>query len=88
VKNWLRAAPRFTMHFAPSEEAWLAHVEHWFAYQAAREAFHGDKSSAAALSQGISTWMQATQAGQAAPVEAEEDDEATPRAYVWIKPGR
>jgi hypothetical protein len=83
VVNWLRANPRVTMHFAPSEAAWLAHVERWFAYQAAREAFHGDKSSAAALSQGITAWMPANEKVAAAE-EAEEAAVAT--AHVWIKP--
>lgn len=69
-----------TMHFAPSEEAWLAYVERWFAYQAAREAFHGDKSSAAALSQGITGWQRENE-------EADEQAE-TGRAHVWVKPGR
>ncbi len=98
VMNWLRAHPRFTMHFAPSEEAWLAHVQRWFAYQAAREAFHGDKSSAAALSQGITGWLQdaastaeAEAAETAEAVETAEDEgaeEQSAGSFVWIKPGR
>ncbi|WP_441245841.1 transposase [Kitasatospora sp. McL0602] len=82
VKNWLTAHPRFTMHFAPDEAAWLAHVEHWFAYQAAREGFHGDKSSAVALTAGIKTW----EATSGVPEEAE--DGTLSSAHVWIKPGR
>ncbi|GAA1228331.1 hypothetical protein GCM10009665_18490 [Kitasatospora nipponensis] len=97
VVNWLRAHPRVTMHFAPSEEAWLACVERWFAYQAAREAFHGDRSSAAALAQGIAGWQRENEAAApAAAADAEtadaaaQDDDAqaeTGRAHVWIKPG-
>ncbi|MEV7781824.1 transposase [Kitasatospora sp. NPDC088351] len=80
VINWLRAHPRFVMHFAPNESAWLAHVERWFAYQAAREGFHGDKSSAAALSAGITEW-------QGSVVEESEEDEGTARGvHVWVKP--
>ncbi|WP_280666544.1 MULTISPECIES: transposase [unclassified Kitasatospora] len=89
VMNWLRAHPRVTMHFAPTEEAWLAHVERWFAYQAAREAFHGDKSSAAALSKGIADWQRDNQAAQVEQTEQPESEQAeTGRAHVWIKPGR
>ncbi|GAA2157582.1 hypothetical protein GCM10009760_59880 [Kitasatospora kazusensis] len=85
VKNWLNAHPRFTMHFAPTEEAWLAHVERWFAYQAAREGFHGDKSSAGALTTGITGW----QAAAEVVAEPGEDEEtAGSSAHVWIKPGR
>lgn len=96
VVNWLRAHPRVTMHFAPSEAAWLAHVERWFAYQAAREAFHGDKSSAVALSQGIAAWLLAIERSENSEVsenaadvdpdglEAEESGSGT--AHVWIKP--
>ncbi|MDH6135311.1 hypothetical protein P3T37_004721 [Kitasatospora sp. MAA4] len=87
VMNWLRAHPRVTMHFAPSEDAWLAYVERWFAYQAAREAFHGDKSSAAALSKGISDWLRDNREEKPESTEAETETE-TGRAHVWIKPGR
>ncbi|MEZ0014039.1 transposase [Kitasatospora sp. GAS204B] len=94
VVNWLRAHPRVTMHFAPSEEAWLAHVERWFAYQAAREAFHGDKSSAAALSQGIVEWMKAVAEVPASVDEGSDEgtedegtaDAETATAHVWVKP--
>ncbi|MET9612615.1 transposase [Kitasatospora indigofera] len=80
VINWLRAHPRFTMHFAPDEAAWLAHVERWFAYQAAREGFHGDKSSATALAQGVADWRE--RAGQ---VGGDEED-GNNGVHVWVKP--
>ncbi|MFF2045788.1 transposase [Kitasatospora sp. NPDC058170] len=81
VINWLRAHPRFVMHFAPDEAAWLAHVERWFAYQAAREGFHGDKSSAVALSAGIAEW-------RAGDTQADEEGEegASVGVHVWVKP--
>ncbi len=81
VINWLRTHPRFTMHFAPDESAWLAHVERWFAYQAAREAFHGDRSSAVALSAGVADWLAE---GGKAPGDTE--DEAGTGPHVWVKP--
>ncbi|WP_083977051.1 transposase [Kitasatospora azatica] len=83
VVNWLRAHPRVTMHFAPTEQAWLACVERWFAYQAAREAFHGDKSSAAGLSQGIAGWAEQN---EAADSQTESEAAESGRAHVWLKP--
>jgi hypothetical protein len=80
VINWLRVHPRFTMHFAPDESAWLAHVERWFAYQAAREGFHGDKSSAVALAAGVADWQ-----GRAGRGDDEEED-AHAGVHVWVKP--
>jgi hypothetical protein len=85
VINWLRSHPRFVMHFAPTEQAWLAHVERWFAYQAAREAFHGDRSSAAQLRQGIVAWLDAD--GLVAD-PLDPDGEPVQVAHTWIKPGR
>lgn len=80
VINWLRVHPRFVMHFAPDESAWLAHVERWFAYQAAREGFHGDKSSAAALAQGVSDWRE--RAGQ----DGGDEEDGNSGVHVWVKP--
>ncbi|OKI28388.1 hypothetical protein A6A07_26340 [Streptomyces sp. CB03911] len=80
VINWLRVHPRFIMHFAPDESAWLAHVERWFAYQAAREGFHGDKSSAAALAQGVADWRE--RAGQ----DSGDEEDGNSGVHVWVKP--
>lgn len=82
VINWLRVHPRFTMHFAPDEAAWLAHVERWFAYQAAREGFHGDKSSAVAQSDGVADWL----SGETPAEGAEGAEESGAGVYVWVKP--
>jgi transposase len=71
VKRWLKAHPRFHLHFTPTSASWLNLVEGWFALLTQRQIRRGIFPSIAALEEAIRRHIAATN--------------ADPRPFVWTK---
>jgi len=72
VQRWLKAHPRFVLHFTPTSSSWLNLVERWFAELTTKLLQRGAHRSTAALNRDIRAW-----------IETWNDD---PRPFVWTKP--
>ena len=72
VQRWLKAHPRFVLHFTPTGSSWLNLVERWFAELTTKLLQRGAHRSVAALNNDIRAWI------------ANWNDD--PRPFVWTKP--
>src|SRR3954466_16091788 len=72
IQRWLKAHPRFALHFTPTSSSWLNLVERWFAELTTKLLQRGAHRSVAALNRDIRGW-----------IETWNDD---PRPFVWTKP--
>src|SRR3954466_5432234 len=72
IRRWLKAHPRFVLHFTPTSSSWLNLVERWFAELTTKLLQRGAHRSVAALNRDIRGW-----------IETWNDD---PRPFVWTKP--
>jgi transposase len=59
VNRWLKAHPRFHMHFTPTYSSWLNQVERFFAYVTADLLQRSDHRSVQALENDIRKWVKA-----------------------------
>ncbi|HEY5182615.1 MAG TPA: IS630 family transposase, partial [Dermatophilaceae bacterium] len=71
LRRWLRAHPRFVLHFTPSGASWPNLVERWFAELTARRPRRGVQRSARELGADIRDWL----------AHWNED----PRPFIWTK---
>jgi transposase len=71
VRRWLKAHPRFHMHFTPTYSSWLNMVERWFSQLTEDALQRANHRSARELTQAIETYLHA------------HNDEAKP--FVWTK---
>jgi transposase len=72
IQRWLKAHPRFVLHFTPTSSSWLNLVERWFAELTTKLLQRGTHRSVPALNRDIRAWIQTW-----------NDD---PRPFVWTKP--
>jgi transposase len=72
IQRWLKAHPRFVLHFTPTSSSWLNLVERWFAELTTKLLQRGAHRSTTALNRDIRAWIQTW-----------NDD---PRPFVWTKP--
>jgi len=71
LRRWLRAHPRFVLHFTPSGASWPNLVERWFAELTARRPRRGVQRSVRELGADIRDWL----------AHWNED----PRPFIWTK---
>jgi transposase len=71
IQKWLRAHPRFVLHFTPTSSSWLNLVERWFAELTNKLLRRGAHRSVAALNADIRAW-----------IDTWNDH---PRPFVWTK---
>ncbi len=71
VKRWLKAHPRFHLHFTPTGASWINLVERWFAELTARKLRRGAHRSVTELNADIEDWV--------------EHWNENPNPYVWTK---
>ncbi len=71
VARWLRAHPRFHMHFTPTYASWLNMVERWFSGLTEKAVKRGSHRSVRELEQAIRAYLDVTNAG--------------PKPFVWTK---
>jgi transposase len=71
IRNWLRAHPRFQMHYTPTYSSWLNQVERWFAYLTNDLLRRGDHRSVQALEADIRGWVQTWN--------------QNPKPFIWTK---
>ncbi|MHC5909281.1 IS630 family transposase [Streptomyces sp. S6] len=71
VRKWLRAHPRFQLHFTPTGSSWLNLVERWFAELTSKKLRRGVHRSVEALEADITDWI--------------KDWNDNPRPFVWHK---
>jgi transposase len=71
IQRWLRAHPRFVLHFTPTSSSWLNLVERWFAELTTKKLRRGAHRSVRDLNADIRAWIQTW------------NDE--PKPYVWTK---
>jgi transposase len=71
IQRWLKAHPRFVLHFTPTGASWLNLVERWFAELTQRKLKRGAHRSVRELNSDIRCW-----------IEAWNHD---PRPFVWTK---
>ena len=71
IKRWLKAHPRFVLHFTPTSSSWLNLVERWFGELTTKLLKRGAHRTVTALNQDIRAW-----------IETWNED---PRPYVWTK---
>ena len=57
IQAWLKAHPRFRMHFTPTSSSWLNQVERWFAELTAKMLRRGAHKSVQALEADIRAWI-------------------------------
>src|SRR4249919_1696014 len=57
VQAWLRAHPRFHMHFTPTSSSWLNQVERWFGLLTDQQLRRGVHKSVPALEKDIRGWI-------------------------------
>jgi transposase len=72
IQRWLKAHPRFVLHFTPTSSSWLNLVERWFAELTTKLLQRGAHLSVQALNNDIRAWI------------ANWNDD--PRPFVWTKP--
>ena len=58
IQRWLKAHPRFTLHFTPTSSSWLNLVERWFAELTAKLLQRGAHRSVRALNADIRGWVE------------------------------
>jgi transposase len=71
IQRWLKAHPRFVLHFTPTGASWLNLVERWFAELTNRKLRRGAHRSVRELNRDIRAW-----------IDTWNDD---PRPFVWTK---
>jgi transposase len=71
VQAWLRAHPRFHMHFTPTSSSWLNQVERWFGLLTAQQLRRGVHKSVHALEREIRAWVKTWN--------------ENPRPFAWTK---
>jgi transposase/transcriptional regulator with XRE-family HTH domain len=71
VAKWLRAHPRFHMHFTPTYSSWINQVERFFAYVTTDLLQRGDHRSVQALEADIRKWVKAWN--------------VNPQPFIWTK---
>ncbi len=71
IKRWLKAHPRFVLHFTPTSSSWINLVERWFAELTTKLLQRGAHRSARHLNTDIRHW-----------IETWNDD---PTPFTWIK---
>jgi transposase len=71
IGRWLKAHPRFVLHFTPTGASWLNLVERWFAELTNRKLKRGTHRSVRDLNRDIRSW-----------IETWNDD---PRPFAWTK---
>jgi transposase len=71
VARWLRAHPRFHMHFTPTYASWLNMVERWFSGLTEKAVKRGSHRNVRELEQAIRTYLDVTN--------------QNPKAFVWTK---
>ncbi|HEX6023550.1 MAG TPA: IS630 family transposase [Solirubrobacter sp.] len=71
IQRWLKAHPRFVLHFTPTGASWLNLVERWFAELTNRKLRRGAHRSVRELNSDIRAW-----------IDTWNDD---PRPFVWTK---
>ncbi len=71
VQRWLRAHPRFHMHFTPTYASWLNLVERWFAGLTEKAVRRGSHRSVRELEQAIRTYLDASN--------------SDPKPFIWTK---
>ena len=71
VKRWLKAHPRFHLHYTPTSASWLNMVERFFAEITRNRIRRGAFKSVAELKDAIMQYM--------------EKHNANPKPFVWTK---
>jgi transposase len=71
VKRWLKAHPRFHLHFTPTSASWLNMVERFFADITRKRIRRGAFKSVAELKSAIMEYL--------------ENHNADPKPFIWIK---
>jgi len=71
VKRWLKAHPRFHLHFTPTYSSWINQVERWFALLTDQQLRRGTHRSTRALEDAIRLYL---------TVHNED-----PKPFVWVK---
>jgi len=71
IARWLKAHPRFVLHFTPTSSSWLNLVERWFAELTTKRLRRGTHRSVGQLNADIRAW-----------IETWND---SPRPFVWTK---
>ena len=71
IKTWLKAHPRFHVHYTPTYSSWINQVERWFAYLTDDLLRRSDHRNVQALEKDIRAW-----------VTAWNDN---PKPFVWTK---
>jgi transposase len=72
VKRWLKAHPRFHLHFTPTSASWLNMVERFFAEITRKRIRRGVFKSVAELKSAIMEYL--------------ENHNADPKPFIWTKP--
>jgi transposase len=57
ITAWLRAHPRFHMHFTPTSSSWLNQVERWFGLLTDKQIRRGVHKNIQALEKDIRAWI-------------------------------
>jgi transposase len=71
IERWLKAHPRFVLHFTPTSASWLNLVERWFAELTTKLLRRGTHRSVRQLNTDIRDWI--------------ADWNADPTPFTWIK---
>ncbi len=71
IVSWLKAHPRFQMHYTPTYSSWINQVERWFAYLTDDLLRRSDHRSVQALEKDIRTWVAVWN--------------ENPRPFIWTK---
>jgi transposase len=71
IQRWLKAHPRFILHFTPTSSSWLNLVERWFAELTNKKLKRSAHRSVRVLNADIRAWI--------------ETWNENPRPYVWTK---
>ncbi|MCA6111300.1 transposase, partial [Bradyrhizobium cenepequi] len=71
VKRWLKAHPRFHLHFTPTSASWLNMVERFFAEITRNRIRRGAFESVAELKRAIMEYL--------------ENHNAAPKPFIWTK---
>src|SRR5215216_3267942 len=58
IQRWLKAHPRFTLHFTPTSSSWLNLVERWFAELTTKKLRRGAHRSVRDLNADIRAWIE------------------------------
>jgi transposase len=71
IQRWLKAHPRFVVHFTPTSSSWLNLVERWFADLTNKKPRRGTHRPVRDLNHDIRSWI--------------DTWNENPRPYVWTK---